>query len=347
MLYTCEQVSNGHPDKLCDQISDAILADCLVHDPMTRAGIECLIKNDQIVIAGEITSKHDPDYELIAKMVLDGVGVDDPYKYKVTTLVTKQSGDIAMGVDKFGAGDQGMMFGYACDETPEMLPLPYVIATDALKILRKKNHPFLKPDAKSQVSFDYDKHRIDTFLISTQHTEEATDKQVREAVWEAMIEAAKKHGMNTDYKVLVNPTGRFVLGGSFADAGLTGRKIIADTYGGVCRHGGGAFSGKDPTKVDRSAAYMARKIAKDIIRAGWAHRCEVQLAYAIGIAEPVSIRVDTFNTGVNDAHLVEEIRKKYDLTPQGIITELDLRNVDYNRVSAYGHFTDQTLPWEV
>ena len=170
---------------------------------------------------------------------------------------------------------------------------------------------------------------------------------MREAVWEAMIEAAKKHGMNTDYKVLVNPTGRFVLGGSFADAGLTGRKIIADTYGGVCRHGGGAFSGKDPTKVDRSAAYMARKIAKDIIRAGWAHRCEVQLAYAIGIAEPVSIRVDTFNTGVNDAHLVEEIRKKYDLTPQGIITELDLRNVDYNRVSAYGHFTDQTLPWEV
>ena len=170
MLYTCEQVSNGHPDKLCDQISDAILTDCLVHDPMTRAGIECLIKNDQIVIAGEITSKHDPDYELIAKMVLDGVGVDDPYKYKVTTLVTKQSGDIAMGVDKFGAGDQGMMFGYACDETPEMLPLPYVIATDALKILRKKNHPFLKPDAKSQVSFDYDKHRIDTFLISTQHT---------------------------------------------------------------------------------------------------------------------------------------------------------------------------------
>ena len=347
MLYTCEQVSNGHPDKLCDQISDAILTDCLVHDPMTRAGIECLIKNDQIVIAGEITSKHDPDYELIAKMVLDGVGVDDPYKYKVTTLVTKQSGDIAMGVDKFGAGDQGMMFGYACDETPEKLPLPYVIATDALKILRKKNPPFLKPDAKSQVSFDYDKHRIDTFLISTQHTEEATDEQVREAVCEAMNEAAKKHGMNTDYKVLVNPTGRFVLGGSFADAGLTGRKIIADTYGGVCRHGGGAFSGKDPTKVDRSAAYMARKIAKDIIRAGWAHRCEVQLAYAIGIAEPVSIRVDTFNTGVNDAHLVEEIRKKYDLTPQGIITELDLRNVDYNRVSAYGHFTDQTLPWEV
>ena len=184
-------------------------------------------------------------------------------------------------------------------------------------------------------------------MKTTPSTEEATDKQVREAVWEAMIEAAKKHGMNTDYKVLVNPTGRFVLGGSFADAGLTGRKIIADTYGGVCRHGGGAFSGKDPTKVDRSAAYMARKIAKDIIRAGWAHRCEVQLAYAIGIAEPVSIRVDTFNTGVNDAHLVEEIRKKYDLTPQGIITELDLRNVDYNRVSAYGHFTDQTLPWEV
>lgn len=347
MLYTCEQVSNGHPDKLCDQISDAILTKCLVHDPMTRAGIECLIKNDQIVIAGEITSKHDPDYDMIAKMVLDGVGVDDPYKYKVTTLVTKQSGDIAMGVDKFGAGDQGMMFGYACDETPEMLPLPYVIATDALKILRKKNHPFLKPDAKSQVSFDYDKHRIDTFLISTQHTEGATDEQVREAVCEAMIEASEKHGMNTDYKVLVNPTGRFVLGGSFADAGLTGRKIIADTYGGVCRHGGGAFSGKDPTKVDRSAAYMARKIAKDIIRAGWAHCCEVQLAYAIGVAEPVSIRVETFNMGVNDAHLVEEIRKKYDLTPQGIITELDLRNVDYNRVSAYGHFTDQTLPWEV
>ena len=347
MLYTCEQVSNGHPDKLCDQISDAILTDCLKHDPMTRAGVECMIKGWDVIIAGEITSKHTPNYEGIVREVLRHVGLENVAGYRITNLVTTQSADIAMGVDKHGAGDQGMMFGYACDETPEMLPLPYVIATDALKILREKNHPFLLPDAKSQVTFDYDKHRIDTFLISTQHRADAVDRDVYVAAHEAMLEAAKKHGMNTDFKVLVNPTGRFVLGSSFADAGLTGRKIIADTYGGVCRHGGGAFSGKDPTKVDRSAAYMARKIAKDIIRAGWAHRCEVQLAYAIGIAEPVSIRVDTFNTGVNDEHLVEEIRKKYDLTPQGIIAELDLRNMDYNRVSAYGHFTDQTLPWEV
>ena len=256
-----------------------------------------------------------------------------------------------MGVDNDGAGDQGMMFGYATNETAEMLPIPYVLSTKALLKLRAYNlkDGFRKfhPDAKAQVSFDYDTHRIDTFLISTQHAEETSLDEVREIVSGIMKETAEEMGLNTDFRVLVNPTGRFVLGSSFADSGLTGRKIIADTYGGAAHHGGGAFSGKDPSKVDRSAAYMARKIARDIVNAGKADRCEVQLAYAIGVAEPVSVYVDCFGTEKQDRNTIwEEIKHNYDLTPKGITRALDLRHVDYNLVSSYGHFGKSELPWE-
>jgi len=246
-----------------------------------------------------------------------------------------------------GAGVQGMMFGYATSETREMLPLPYVLACEALERLRECGAPCLRPDAKCQVTFDYGKHRIDTFLISTQHAEDASTEDVYNIVVQVMKDTAKRYGLNTDFKVLINPTGRFVIGGSFADTGVTGRKIIADTYGGVCRHGGGAFSGKDPTKVDRSAAYMARKIAKDIVRAHLARRVEVQLAYAIGVAEPVSISVDCFGTNtVPKRFIVNWIRRHYDLTPAGIISFLGLRDVDYNTVSYGGHFRHGWMPWE-
>ena len=240
------------------------------------------------------------------------------------------------------------MFGYATDETPEFLPLPYVLATRVLEKLKELKSPFLLSDAKAQVSYDYDKKRIETFLVSIQHTESASRKKIKAIVKQAMKQVAKAYKQNTDFKVLVNPTGRFVLGGSYADAGVTGRKIIADTYGGFCRHGGGAFSGKDPSKVDRSGAYMARKIAKDIVREGYAKCCEVQLAYAIGKKQPVSISVGTFGTskGYTDKNLVDMIRLRYDLTPKGIIEELGLLDVDYNMTSSYGHFGKNYLPWE-
>jgi len=347
MLFTSEQVSDGHPDKICDQISDAIVTDCLKHDPYSRVAVECMIKENIIIIAGEITSLHSPNYQELAREVLKRIGLSDIEDYHITILITCQSPDIAMGVDQAGAGDQGMMFGYATDETPELLPLPYVLATRALAHLKAQKCNFLLPDAKSQVTFDYENHRIDTFLISTQHTEGASTKAVYHAAKRAMEMAAAEYDLNTDFKILVNPTGRFVNGGSFADTGVTGRKIIADTYGGVCRHGGGAFSGKDPTKVDRSGAYMARKIACDLIRKGYAKRCEVQLSYAIGIAEPVSITVDCFGTEeIPIANLTDYVRNKYDLTPNGIIRSLDLVNVDYNSVSSYGHFGKGWLPWE-
>ena len=302
MLFTCEQVSGGHPDKICDQISDAIVTDCLKHDRNSRVAVECMIKGYEVSIAGEITSRHEPDCRALARHVLFSYcAYKDLPKYNFTVNITRQSPDIAQGIDgdgdkKLGAGDQGMMFGYATDETREMLPLPYVLACEALERLRTCGAPCLRPDAKCQVTFDYGKRRIDTFLISTQHTEDVSTEDVHSIVLRIMKDTAKQYGLNTDFKALINPTGRFVIGGSFADAGVTGRKIIADTYGGVCRHGGGAFSGKDPTKVDRSGAYMARKIAKDIVRARFARRVEVQLAYAIGVAEPVSISVDCFGT---------------------------------------------------
>ncbi|MCD7752132.1 MAG: methionine adenosyltransferase [Lachnospiraceae bacterium] len=348
MIFTSEQVSCGHPDKICDQISDAIVTDCLQHDRHSRVAAECLIKDYNIVIAGEVTSRHHPDYQAIARRALCSIGLTEPEKYTVQVYVSEQSRDIALGVDgSCGAGDQGMMFGYATMETPEMLPIPYAVATYALQLLRRVHEPTLLPDAKAQVSYDYDSGRITTFLISTQHRADVEVADIRPLVERVMEMAAQDYCLNTDFKKLVNPTGRFVLGSSFADSGLTGRKIIADTYGGMCRHGGGAFSGKDPTKVDRSGAYMTRKIARDIVNLRFADRCEVQLAYAIGIAEPVSISVDCFGTERIPTSFIEKyIRTNYDLTPKGIIDRLGLLTVDYNMVSAYGHFGKSGLPWE-
>ena len=348
MLFTSEQVSAGHPDKICDQISDIIVTDCLQHDPNSRVAVETMIKDDHVIVAGEISSMHTPDVQELVRRVLAAREPEIRNAFNLAVHISKQSGDIALGVDKKGAGDQGMMFGYACDETHRMLPLPFVLATEAIQYLQQERHPELLPDAKAQVTFDYRRHRIDTFLISTQHKEEVDIQVVQRICRSIMQKIADAYGLNTDYRALVNPTGRFVTGGSFADSGVTGRKIIADTYGGAAHHGGGAFSGKDPTKVDRSGAYMARRIAKDILRAGLARRCKVQLAYAIGVDEPVSINVNTFHSGkVPASYIVKRIRKRYDLTPEGMIHFLRLRDVDYNCTATLGHFWRQWLPWEV
>lgn len=345
MLVTSEQVSHGHPDKICDQISDAIVTACLAQDKHSRVAVETLIKDHHVVVAGEVTTSAIFDVEALVLEVVKTLGMTDVC---VTNLIGLQSRDIAQGVDTGGAGDQGLMFGYATDETPEYLPLPFVLATRVLEELKSLNHPLLLFDAKAQVTYDYERKRIKTFLVSIQHPNFTTRKQVKAIVKEVMVKVAKRYKQNTDFKVLINPTGRFVLGGSYADAGVTGRKIIADTYGGFCRHGGGAFSGKDPSKVDRSASYMARKIAKDIVREGYAKRCEVQLAYAIGLKKPVSIAVDTFGTSsYSDDSLVKMIELRYDLTPQGIIKELNLLDVDYRKTATYGHFGKKNLPWEL
>lgn len=326
MIFTSEQVSNGHPDKICDQISDAILTECLRQDEDSRVAVECLIKDYDIVIGGEVTTAAIFSVENIVKEVLQNIGLEDVNKYNVLKLMTAQSQDIAQGVDTGGAGDQGIMFGYATNETEEMLPIPFVLATAALQILKEKAYTGLKPDAKSQVSYDYEKGRIDTFLISVQHDENLPDHELRDMIIEVMYEVAKKYNTNQDFKILINPTGRFVVGSSFADTGVTGRKIIADSYGGVARHGGGAFSGKDPSKVDRSAAYMARKIAKDIVRKKYCDRCEIQVGYAIGVNEPVSIHVETFGTEKIDKDLIELfIKESYDLRPKSIIQKLGLK----------------------
>ena len=348
MLFTSEQVSRGHPDKICDQIADAIVTDCLQHDRNSRVAVECMIKGSDVYISGEITSKHDPDFDALVQMTLWMVGYGkDSYSFTVHHHITRQSPDIALGVDKQGAGDQGIIFGYATSETQELLPLPFVLATEALEALADLRSPILLPDAKSQVTYDYRRNRIDAFLISTQHQEDASLDEVRHTVEPIMKKAARRYGQNEDFKVLVNPTGRFVLGGSFADTGVTGRKLACDTYGGACRFGGGALSGKDPTKVDRSAAYMARKVARDMVKQGFAKRCEVQLAYAIGVAEPVSVSVDCFGTQRVPKNYIERlIRKRYDLTPSGIITNLRLKDVDYNRVAYLGHFWRPWMPWE-
>lgn len=344
MIITSEQVSVGHPDKICDQISDAIVTECLKYDKSSRVAVETLIKDNQVVVAGEISTRHYFNLENIVRQVVEPLGMKN---VRVTNLLGLQSSDIAKGVDNGGAGDQGMMFGYATDETPEYLPLPYVLATRVLEKLMSLGHPILGKDAKAQVSYEYEKKRIDTFLVSIQHADTVDLAKVKRIVTEAMMAVALRYNQNLDFNVLVNPTGRFVLGGSFADAGVTGRKIVADTYGGFAHHGGGAFSGKDPSKVDRSAAYMARKIAKDIVREGYAKRCEVQLAYAIGVAEPVSVYVETFGTSRYTTKQLEGmIRERYDLTPQGIIKELHLLNVDYTKTSCFGHFTKDYLPWE-
>jgi len=347
MLFTSEQVSAGHPDKICDQISDAIVTDCLKHDRNSRVAVETMIKDNHVTVAGEITSKYEPNYNALVRHVLFTAEPDIRENLDLVIQISKQSGDIALGVDRKGAGDQGMMFGYATRETSKMLPLPFVLATEAIYLLAQGQHPALLPDAKAQVTYDYRKRRIDTFLISTQHKESVDPHDVFGLCKHIMDNVADTYSLNKDFRTLVNPTGRFVIGGSFADTGVTGRKIMCDTYGGAAHHGGGAFSGKDPTKVDRSAAYMARKIAKDILRHGFARRCEVQLAYAIGVEEPVSVAVDTFHTGVVPAaYIVRWIQKRYDLTPNGIISFLGLRDVNYEQTAVYGHFWHQWMPWE-
>ena len=351
-IITCEQVSKGHPDKICDQIADAIVTDCLRHDKDSRVGVEVLIKDDYIAIGGEITSEHCPDYEKLVGQVFDQIGRDrlgydmsEPY---LKVWVSQQSPDIAQGVDVGGAGDQGMQYGYATNETPELLPMPFVLAGKLLAKLEESDSLLLRADAKAQVTFDYDAWRIVTFLCSVQTAPGAEHKAVEKLVGKLMKEVASEAALNRDFEILVNPTGKFEKGGPFADCGVTGRKLACDTYGGVGHIGGGAMSGKDCTKVDRSGAYMARKIARDIVLAGFAERCEVQVAYAIGVAKPVSIHVDCFGTERQELDFIEEyIRESYDLTPKGIIASLDLLSVDYNLVSSGGHFGKEGLPWEV
>ncbi len=346
MIYTSEQVSRGHVDKICDQIADAIVTDCLRHDKGSRVAVECLIKNSAVIIAGEITSSHEPNYARIVADVFARIGLTESYDtVDVHGIITKQSPDIAQGVDKGGAGDQGIMFGYATNETPELLPIPFALATRFIHLLEELHTPMLLPDAKAQVSYDYDSGRITTFLCSVQHTEDSDVKDFRATIENLMDIVAAEYGLNRDFEKLINPTGRFVVGGSWADCGVTGRKLACDTYGGIGRMGGGALSGKDPSKVDRSAAYMARRIAVDLVRGGYCGKCEVQIAYAIGKAEPVSVAVDTFGTGcVCGACLQKYIRANYDLTPAGIIRQLDLLDVDYNEVSSGGHFGKLWLP---
>ena len=353
-IITCEQVSNGHPDKICDQIADAIVTDVLKNDKNARVAIEVLIKDRVVVIAGELTSKHEPNYRRLVYDVFKRIGFDKLGYFdllsvgpEIQILVKQQSPDIALGVDKGGAGDQGMMYGYATNETVELLPIPFIVATKFLEIL--KNHPskMFRADAKAQVSFDYDSGKITTFLCSVQHSPDVEVSDFRHVIESMMVLAACEYGLNTDFEKLINPTGRFVIGGPYADCGVTGRKLACDTYGGIAHIGGGAMSGKDPSKVDRSGAYMARKIARDIVLAGYAEKCEVQIAYAIGVAEPVSVYVETFGTERQDKRFIEQyVRDSYDLTPKGIIDSLGLLDVDYNKVSAYGHFGKADLPWE-
>ena len=353
-IITCEQVSCGHPDKICDQIADAVVTDCLKHDKNARVAIEVLIKDNHIVIAGELTSTHEPNYQKLVDEVFERIGKGslgyDADGFFIQTLVSKQSPDIAQGVDAGGAGDQGMMFGWASNETPELLPIPFVLAGKLLEKLEKyrKEHPgLLCADAKAQVSYDYDSGRIKTFLCSTQTVPGADMKKVKAVVGKLMKEAASEFALNRDFEILVNPTGKFEIGGPYADSGVTGRKLACDTYGGVGHIGGGALSGKEGSKVDRSGAYMARKIARDIVRAGFADKCEIQIAYAIGVAEPVSVYVETFDTEHQDKRFIEQyVRENYDLTPAGIIEKLDLLNVDYNKVSSGGHFGAKDVPWE-
>jgi S-adenosylmethionine synthetase len=363
-LFTSESVTEGHPDKIADQISDAILDACLEQDPYSRVACETLTATGLVVIAGEITTTAYVDFQTLVRGVVASIGYDnalygfDSNTCAVISSINKQSGDIAMGVDSGGAGDQGMMFGYATNETPELMPTPISLAHKLCRKLsevRKKGTlPYLRPDGKSQVTVEYDERmrpvRVDAVVVSTQHAETITTEELRADILRYIIQATiPAHLLDADTKYHINPTGRFVIGGPMGDTGLTGRKIIVDTYGGMGRHGGGAFSGKDPTKVDRSAAYMARYIAKNIVAAGLADRCEVQLAYAIGVAEPVSVLVETFGTGkIAPEKLAQLIRANFQLTPRGIIDSLQLRRPIYRKTAAYGHFgrDDQDFTWE-
>ncbi|WP_188759100.1 methionine adenosyltransferase [Edaphobacter acidisoli] len=353
-LFTSESVTEGHPDKIADQISDAILDACLAQDPYSRVACETLTCTGLVVVAGEITTKAYVDVQGLVRGTVAAIGYDnasygfDSNTCSVISTINKQSGDIAMGVDTGGAGDQGMMFGYATNETPELMPtaisLAHKLALKLSEVRKNGKMAYLRPDGKSQVTVEYDANhkpvRVDAVVISTQHAETVGNDELRADILKNVIQAViPANLLDQDTKYHINPTGRFVVGGPMGDTGLTGRKIIVDTYGGMGRHGGGAFSGKDATKVDRSAAYMARYVAKNIVAAGLADRCEVQLAYAIGVAEPVSVLVDTFGTGkVDEKQLEALVRKNFSLTPKGIIETLDLRKPIFKATAAYGHF---------
>ena len=352
-LFTSESVTEGHPDKIADQISDAVLDEVMRQDPKGRVACETMVTTGLVVVSGEITTSAQVDYDELIRKTVDQVGYNDAHygfdsnTCAVMCTVKRQSPDIAMGVDTGGAGDQGLMFGYACDETEELMPMPIQLAhrlTQRLSEVRKtKKLPFLRPDGKSQVTVEYrdgKPARVDCVVISTQHSNEVSNQELHRGVLEQVIQPIiPAHMLDAKTKFHINPTGRFVIGGPMGDAGLTGRKIIVDTYGGYSRHGGGAFSGKDPSKVDRSACYMARYIAKNIVAAGLASRAEVQLAYAIGVAEPVSVMVDTFGTGrVPEERITQLVRENFSLTPKAIIETLDLRRPIYKTTAAYGHF---------
>lgn len=371
-LFTSESVTEGHPDKLCDYISDSILDSYLALDPFSRVACETVAGKGEIYITGEISSNAEVNIEEIVRNTIKEIGFEDSktdidYRTcKVIINLSKQSSDIALGVDKsleeklgeiesVGAGDQGLMFGFACDETEELMPLPISLAhklAKQLSLVRKQNIiNYIKPDGKVQVTVEYDNNtpvRIDTIVISTQHKEDIDLNILKKDIKEKVInKIVPSNLLDEDTKYFINPTGRFVIGGPFGDSGLTGRKIIVDTYGGYSRHGGGAFSGKDPTKVDRSASYMARHIAKNIVANGYANKCEVQLAYAIGVANPVSIYVDTFGTNtIPEEEIIQKIKNKFDLTPSGIINYLKLRRPIYRLTTNYGHFGKDNLSWE-
>lgn len=379
-LFTSESVTEGHPDKMCDQISDAILDALVAQDPMSRVACETATTTGLVLVMGEITTNAYVDIQKIVRDTIKEIGYTrakygfDAETCGVITAIDEQSSDIAMGVDKaleakenkmseeeiaaIGAGDQGMMFGYASNETPELMPYPISLAHKlAIKLTEVRKDgtlTYLRPDGKTQVTVEYDEEgnpkRLDAVVLSTQHDPDVTQEQIHEDIKKYVFDAVIPEGMvDEDTKFFINPTGRFVIGGPHGDSGLTGRKLIVDTYGGMARHGGGAFSGKDCTKVDRSAAYAARYVAKNIVAAGLADKCEIQLSYAIGVANPTSIMVDTFGTGkVSDEKLVEVIRENFDLRPAGIIKMLDLRRPIYKQTASYGHFgrTDVELPWE-
>lgn len=365
-LFTSESVTAGHPDKVCDQISDAILDACLSQDSDSRVACETAINTDFVLVMGKITTKAIIDIPSIVRKTVQEIGYEtaedgfDLQNAEIKVSIKQQSSDISQGVNRseyIGAGDQGMMFGYATDETEEYMPLAVVLAhrlAKRLEIIRKEgNLSYLRPDGKSQVTVEYGEDgypvRVDTIVVSAQHDETVTHEQIEKDIIEEVIKKCiPEKYLDTDTKFLINPTGRFVIGGPYSDSGLTGRKIIVDSYGGLARHGGGAFSGKDYTKVDRSAAYAARYVAKNIVGAGLAKQCEIQLAYAIGVAEPVSIRIETFGTScISDEELAEIVEREFSLSPSGIIEMLKLKQPIYHRASVYGHFgNDLKLPWE-
>jgi len=367
-IFTSESVSEGHPDKIADQVSDAVLDEMLRQDPKARVAVETLVKTGMVILAGEVTTSAWVDTEALVRQVVREIGYDDPSigfdweSCAVLTAIGKQSPDIAMGVDESedheqGAGDQGLMFGYASNETDVLMPAPITYAHRLVQrqaeVRKKKFLPWLRPDAKSQVTFRYEDNKpvaIDAVVLSTQHSPEIDQKLLREAVMdEIILHVLPEEWLHKDTKYFINPTGKFVIGGPVGDCGLTGRKIIVDSYGGMARHGGGAFSGKDPSKVDRSAAYMGRYVAKNIVAAGLAERCEIQVSYAIGVAEPTSISVNTFGTGViAEERLVQLVREYFDLRPRGLIRMLNLLQPIYRPTAAYGHFgrTEDTFTWE-